>query len=157
MGQKKDSPGVYIPPPLFYVLTFLIALFIQKRISIGNTFFENKATKIAGVVFLITALFFLVRSLGQFLKSKNTLITIKPASSLQTTGIYSITRNPMYMGLAIVYLAITCFIGNWWNIILLPLLLLIVQEYIIKHEEIYLERRFGKEYLDYKSKVGRWL
>ena len=75
----------------------------------------------------------------------------------RTTGIYGITRNPMYVGLAMVYLGITCFIGNWWNIILFPLLFLIVQEYIIKREEKYLEFEFGQQYDDYKRIVRRWL
>jgi len=119
--------------------------------------FHKKCTKISGIIFLIIAIFFLVKSLEQFFQSKNSLITIKPATSLQTTGIYNVTRNPMYVGLAIVYLGISCFIGNWWNVILFFLLLLIIQEYIIKHEEKYLERRFGQEYLDYKLKVRRWL
>ena len=157
MENSKDNPGVYVPPPLFYVLTFIAAILIQSKIKIDDAFFHEKGTKITGVIFLIIAIFFLVKSLGQFFQSKNSLITIKPATSLQTTGIYNVTRNPMYVGLAIVYLGISCFIGNWWNIILFFLLLLIIQEYIIKHEEKYLERRFGQEYLDYKLKVRRWL
>jgi len=157
MENKKDSPGVYIPPPLFYVLFFLVAVFIQKRVPIDDSFFHQRWSRFAGVIFLITALFFLARSLAQFFNSKNTLILIKPASSLQSDGIYGITRNPMYVGLAFVFLGVTFFIGNWWNIILLPILLLIVQEYIIKREEKYLERRFGQAYLDYKMKVRRWL
>ncbi len=156
MENRKDHPGVYIPPPLIYVVIFLTALLMQKIIPINNFWFHQRITKITGVVFLIIALFFLVRSLRQFVQSKNTVVTVKPASSLQTNGVYRITRNPMYLGLAIVYLCITCFIGNWWNIILLPLLLLIVQEYIIKREEKYLVRRFGQEYMVYKSKVRRW-
>ena len=63
----------------------------------------------------------------------------------------------MYVGLAILYLGITCLIGNWWNVILFPLLFIIVQEYIIKREEKYLELEFGKEYNDYKKTVRRWL
>ena len=110
-----------------------------------------------GAILLIVALFFLVRSLRQFFLTKNTLILIKPASSLQTTGIYGMTRNPMYVGLAIVYLGITCFIGNWWNIILFPVLFFIVQEYIIKREEKYLQLEFGEGYSDYKRTVRRWL
>jgi len=155
--NKSKGPGVYIPPPLFYVLVFIGAVLIQKMIPISDTLFHLLATKIAGVIFLITALFFLVRSLRQFFLTKNTLILIKPASSLQTTGIYGITRNPMYVGLAIVYLGVTCFIGNWWNIILFPLLFLIVQEYIIKREERYLNLEFGKEYDEYRRIVRRWL
>lgn len=157
MQNKKDNPGVYIPPPLIYVLAFLMAVFIQNKIPIDNLLFHQQLTKIIGVILLIIALFFLVKSLRQFFQSKNTVVTMKPASSLQTNGIYSITRNPMYVGLAVVYLGISCFIGNWWNIILFPLLLLIVQEYIIKREEKYLARRFGQEYVVYKTKVRRWL
>ena len=157
MKNKEDSPGVYIPPPLIYALIFLAAVFIQKKISLDDSFFHLQIAKIAGALFLIVSLFFMVTSLRQFFISKNTLIPIKPASSLQTNGIYKITRNPMYVSLALVYLGISCFVGNWWNIILFPLLLLIVQEYIIKREEKYLLRRFGKDYVVYKTKVRRWL
>jgi protein-S-isoprenylcysteine O-methyltransferase Ste14 len=155
--DRSKGPGVYVPPPIFYVLTFIAAVFIQKSIPISDMFFRMKTTKVAGVIFLIIALFFLFRSLRQFFLTKNTVILIKPASSLQTTGIYSITRNPMYVGLAIVYLGITCFIGNWWNIIFFPFLILIVQEYIIKREEKYLGFEFGQEYEAYKNRVRRWL
>lgn len=153
----SKGPGVYIPPPLLYVLIFIAAIFIQKKIPIDSEIFNTTMIKIAGSVFLIIALFFLIRSLRQFFLTKNTVILIKPATSLQTSGIYAITRNPMYVGLAFVYLGITCFIGNWWNIIFFPLLILIVQEYVIKREEKYLEAEFGKQYIDYKSKVRRWL
>ncbi len=157
MENKKDNAGIYIPPPLVYVIVFLVALFIQRNFPIDSLIFQNQVTKFIGIIFLVGAIFFLIKSLGQFFKSKNTLVTFKPASSLQTNGIYNITRNPMYLGLALVYLGLSFLIGNWWNIILLPILILFVQEYIIKREEKYLERRFGQEYLDYKHKVGRWL
>jgi protein-S-isoprenylcysteine O-methyltransferase Ste14 len=155
--NKSKGPGVYIPPPLFYVLIFIAAVRIQKIIPITDTLFHRTVIKITGVIFIIAALYFSVRSLRQFFLTKNTLIPIKPASSLQITGIYGITRNPMYVGLAILYLGITCMIGNWWNVILFPLLFIIVQEYIIKREEKYLELEFGKEYNDYKKTVRRWL
>lgn len=155
--DKTKGPGVYIPPPLVYVLTFIASIFIQKKAPIPKTLFHTLATKIIGVLFLVTALFFLFKSLRQFFLTKNTVILIKPASSLQTTGIYSITRNPMYVGLALLYLGITSFAGNWWNIILFPLLILIVQEYIIRREENYLKHEFGQEYEKYKNTVRRWL
>lgn len=63
----------------------------------------------------------------------------------------------MYVGLATAYLGVTCFIGNWWNVILLPLLLLVIQEYVIKREERYLQLEFGQEYENYKNRVRRWL
>jgi protein-S-isoprenylcysteine O-methyltransferase Ste14 len=155
--NKSKGPGVYIPPPLFYILIFIAAIIIQKMIPVEGKFFQSHTIKVAGIIFIIIAFFFLSRSLRQFFQSKNTVILIKPASSLQKTGIYSISRNPMYVGLTIVYLGITCFIGNWWNIILFPILFLIVQEYIIKREEKYLELEFGQQYLDYRKVVRRWI
>src|SRR6188508_3284574 len=113
MENKKDNPRVYIPPPLFYAGTFLAAIFIQKKIPINDSVFHLTIIKILGGLLFAIALFFLVRSLKQFLRSKNTLVTFKPATTLQKNDIYNITRNPMYMGLAIVYLGVTCFIGNW--------------------------------------------
>jgi protein-S-isoprenylcysteine O-methyltransferase Ste14 len=158
MNSPKDHPGVYVPPPLFYVAVFLLAAFVQSKMPIDESAFHHVFVKIIGItIILIAVIFFLFRSLRQFFKSKNTVITILPANSLQTDGIYSVTRNPMYAGLALVYLGVTCFIGSWWNIILFPFLLLVVQELIIKREEKYLVRRFGQSYLEYKKKVRRWL
>jgi protein-S-isoprenylcysteine O-methyltransferase Ste14 len=126
-------------------------------IPIADKLFQWKTIKVVGIFFFIIAFFFLFRSLRQFFHSKNTVILIKPASTLQTSGVYGISRNPMYVGLTIVYFGITCFIGNWWNIILFPLLFLIVQEYIIKREEKYLEIEFGQQYKEYRRSVRRWL
>ena len=94
MENKKDNPGVYIPPPIIYVLTFLTAVFIQKKAPIDNLFFNQRLTKYIGLGFLIIASFFAVRSLRQFFLSKNSLVTIKPALSLQTNGIYRIPGIP---------------------------------------------------------------
>lgn len=155
--NKSKGPGVYIPPPLFYVLIFLASVFIQRKLPISELLFHQTIIKIVGVLILIVALFFLVRSLRQFFLTKNTLILIKPASSLQKTGIYGITRNPMYVGLAFVYIGVACLVGNWWTFILLPFLIFIIQEYIIKREEKYLELEFGQAFCDYRNAVKRWL
>lgn len=157
MENKKDHPGIYIPPPLFYAITFLASVFIQKLVPIHKEFFYTLISKIIGSIIIVTGLFFNFPALHQFFKTKNTVVTIKPANSLQTSGIYSVTRNPMYISLILFYTGLSFIIGNWWNFILLLLLFLVVQEYIIKREEQYLQRRFGQEYLDYKSKVRRWL
>ena len=157
MSSKKDHPGVYFPPPMFYGMTFVLSIFVQKKIALDSAFFHTPFAKASGVVLLISAAFFLFSSLAQFLRSRNTIVTIKPANSLQIAGIYRITRNPMYLGLAIVYLGLAFLIGNWWHLILFPVLVLVVQEYVIKREERYLARAFGQQYLDYKSSVRRWL
>jgi len=63
----------------------------------------------------------------------------------------------MYISLFLFYTGLSFIIGDWWNFVLLPFLILIVQEYVIKREEKYLHRKFGQQYFDYKIKVRRWL
>ena len=157
MENKNDSPRIYIPPPLLYGAMFFAAVLIQKILPLNRTFFYSIPSKIIGSLTILIGLFFTFPALRQFFKTRNTLVTIKPANSLQTTGIYSVSRNPMYISLLLFYTGLSFIIGNWWNLVVLPLLVLIVQEYVIKREEKYLNRRFGQQYLDYKAKVRRWI
>ena len=154
---EKDHPGVYIPPPGIYAVFFFAGLFAERRIPLGDALFQQHWVRISGIIFFLLAAFFLFSSLRQFFLGRTTMVTIKPASSLQTKGIYRISRNPMYVGLSLIYLGLTCFSGNGWNLILFPLLILVMQVYVIRREENYLGRRFGNEYIDYKARVRRWL
>ena len=157
MESHNDNPRIYIPPPLLYVATFFFANLIQRLLPLNKAFFYTSSSKWLGSVIILTGLIFTIPALRQFFQTKNTLVTIKPANSLQTTGIYSVSRNPMYISLLLIYTGLSFIIGNWWNLALLPLLILTVQEYVIKREEKYLERRFGQSYFDYKAKVRRWI
>lgn len=156
MDNKIDNPGVYIPPPLLYVVTFFAAVLIQRLLPLNIPFFHSTISKLIGSVIILLSLVLTFPALRQFFKTKNTLVTIKPANSLQTTGIYSVSRNPMYVSLLLIYSGLSFIIGNGWNFVLLPFLILLVQEYVIKREEKYLDRRFGQQYADYKTRVRRW-
>ena len=156
-NKKKDNPGIFIPPPLIYAAIFFLSILMQKIIPINNSFFDSRNATIAGIVLIAIALLFILPALIKFVQSKNTLVTIKSATSLQTKGIYSLTRNPMYMGLLILYSGIAMLEGNWWTFIFIPLIIIIMQAYVIRGEENYLLRAFGEQYVVYKKKVRRWI
>jgi protein-S-isoprenylcysteine O-methyltransferase Ste14 len=158
MKVTKDSPGVYVPPPLVYAACFLLSFLLQGYFTIRAAFFfHSKAANITGIMLIICAFLLAIPALRQFFKTKNTIILIKPASSLQTTGIYSLSRNPMYLSLLLMYLGMAFIFGNWWTIFLVPLLVILVTYRIILPEERYLGRAFGEEYATYKTKVRRWI
>lgn len=157
MKTKVDNPGVYIPPPLFYVAIFFISIFTQKLLPLPKMFWGTNLAVLTGMVFVAAGLSFLLPAFIKFFKTKNTLITIKPANSLQTTGIYTISRNPMYMGQLSIYTGLGFLIGNIWTLLFIPLVILIVTKFIINKEEQYLDRTFGAEFNAYRKKVRRWL
>jgi protein-S-isoprenylcysteine O-methyltransferase Ste14 len=155
--KKEDSPGVSLPPPLIYALFFGISLLIQKLFPIDKAFFNTNASGIVGFLLLAVCLVFDLPSLIQFFRTKNTLITIKSANSLQTKGLYSISRNPMYTGLLCLYSSLAMLVGNWWTVLFIPFVIFIIQSYVIRREESYLTRRFGQQFIEYKMRVRRWL
>ena len=63
----------------------------------------------------------------------------------------------MYLGLVLLYTGIALFAGNTWTFILLPVVITIVQEYVIKREEKYLAVAFPTQYPGYCKKVRRWV
>ncbi len=157
MKTKIDHPGVYPPPPLFYVLIFFTSMYVQKEFPLPLMFFKTRVALIFGVLFVMGGLIIILPALAKFFKTKNTLITIKPAKSLQTSGIYSISRNPMYLGLLTIYIGMAFFKGNAWTLISIPFLILIITYFVILNEEKYLERTFGEDFVKYRKKVRRWI
>ena len=157
MKTRKDNPGVYPPPPLFYVAVFFISIGIQHYFPLASHFFKTTISYCISILFFALGAISIFPALITFFKSKNTLVTILPANSLQTKGIYSLSRNPMYLGLLFVYIGIAFIKGNWCTFLLIPFVVVIVNRFVILNEEKYLERAFGQEYLDYANKVRRWI
>ncbi|MBI3926876.1 MAG: isoprenylcysteine carboxylmethyltransferase family protein [Armatimonadetes bacterium] len=81
----------------------------------------------------------------------------QPVRELVTTGVHGWSRNPIYVGLFLVYWGIATACRSPWSLILTLPLAVFVRYGIIAREEAYLERRFGQSYRDYKARVRRWL
>jgi protein-S-isoprenylcysteine O-methyltransferase Ste14 len=78
--------------------------------------------------------------------------TVSPsAGSLNTTGLYSVTRNPLYLGNFLLYLAPALFIRNPWVVIIFVLAFTVYYERIIFAEEAFLREKFGRDYLEWAS------
>ena len=81
----------------------------------------------------------------------------RPTTAIATDGPYRLTRNPAYLGMALVYVGIALCSQALWVLVPLPIVLAIIDRGVIAREEHYLERKFGQEYLDYKRRVRRWV
>ncbi len=112
-----------------------------------------------GLGIILIAVSFDVWSLLLFLKKHTTPNPMKPenTSSIVIKGLYQYSRNPMYLGLLIILFGLGIWLGSLSPFILLPVFYWVITEMQIKPEERILEQKFGKEYLDFKNRVRRWL
>lgn len=80
-----------------------------------------------------------------------------PTTQLVTNGPYRYSRNPIYVGMTLLYSGISIFAGAVWPLLMLPSVLYVLKKGMIEGEERYLEHRFGDSYMEYKARVRRWL
>lgn len=146
-----------IPPPL---VGLFIALGMWGISTITPVILLTSTIKISLVVaFMAIGAFFDLAGVISFRMAKTTVNPLKPntASSLVTSGIYQVTRNPMYVGFVAFLLAWASFLGSVWGLILIPLYILYIQRFQIVPEERALTALFKEEFIQYKAKVRPWL
>ena len=97
--------------------------------------------------------------IASFRQARTTVNPLKPesASSLVVSGIYRLTRNPMYLGFLLVLLGWALFLSNALALLFLPLFILYMNRFQIEPEEKALHSLFGQQFLAYASQVRRWL
>jgi protein-S-isoprenylcysteine O-methyltransferase Ste14 len=94
-----------------------------------------------------------------FRRAKTTVNPLKPETSaaLVSTGVYSFTRNPMYLGVLLVLFGWAAYLSSIWAVFGPVLFALYITRFQIVPEERALDRRFGAPFAEYKKRVRRWL
>ncbi len=95
----------------------------------------------------------------QFRSSKTSVSPTNPnkAETLVTKGIYQYTRNPMYLGMAIMLGAVACLLSNIVTLIWMIFYMIYITEFQIKPEEKILIEKFGNDFKSYMNSVRRWI
>jgi protein-S-isoprenylcysteine O-methyltransferase Ste14 len=157
MSSKPQHAGVHYPPPLIYVAGIVIGSLLQRWRPLPITAGPSMARMAGAVLALAIYLAFFGPAFAAFRRARTTIIPNRPAAAFVTTGPYRITRNPMYVSLVALYLAVTLFMNSWWPVALLPLVVMAIDRLVIAKEERYLSDAFPIEYAAYRSRVRRWL
>ncbi len=153
--EKTDHAGVKIPPPLCYLAFLLAGIIIQSDWMNGTI--GSLYQIIGGVILIGAGLMILIPEARSHKKVGSNVEPWKPTTTIIDTGLYGYSRNPIYVGMAITYLGFTLASWSASALILLPLCLVVIRYHVIAREEAYLESKFGNEYLEYKSRVRRWI
>jgi len=151
----RGARVVFIPPPLYYVAGFVGGMLLNGVISwtVGG----RPATTVAGGVVAAAGLALMLGGVAGVIRHRTTIVPHHPVATLVTTGAYRVSRNPMYTGLAILYLGGALLAGTWWPLVFWPVVIALVTVLVIRPEERYLAQRFGEAYARYRAEVRRWL
>lgn len=153
--NNLDHADVRIPPPLIYVAGFVLGLVLERFLPVSVL--PKIPSRVAAVLCIAVGATIAVWSVGLFHRERTSFVPIKPVTTLVIYGPYHFTRNPMYLGLVCIYAGLALWFEAFWALILLPVVVVLIQQYVIIREEQYLERKFGDEYRRYKANVRRWI
>ena len=144
--------------PLMLVLAFLIAMLLLKvTLPFGQVKFAYPGW--LALIVLVLAVGVVLSAAYAFRRAQTTFDPRTPekTSSLVITGIFHLSRNPMYLGFLLILIAAAIYSGQLVNFLLLPLFVALANRWYIQPEEAALTQLFGQDYLNYLQQVRRWI
>ena len=151
---SKDIAGVIAPPPLIYLAALLIGFGLEY--GWPSPSLASGVGYPVGAVLILSGLAVAFSAILGFRRAGTNVEPWQPSTALVASGPYRYTRNPMYVGLTLIYLGVTAVFGGLWMAAMLLPALVIMRYGVIAREELYMEAKFGDAYRDYKASVRRW-
>lgn len=147
---------VRLPPVLFF--SFLVAgSAIQSRIPLSLGMPSGDLALATGGVLMIVAATIAFAAISEFRRYRTTVEPGQRPAALVTTGVFSFSRNPMYVALVLASCGIAAMTDALWLLGTAALLWLTLDRFVVRSEERVIEQTFELDYLAYKRRVRRWL
>ena len=158
MELSDEKPVLRVPfPPLLHLLGLVAGLLVHFIWKSWGFLPETWIGHAAGWPVVVLAVLLMGWTLRTMSRSGEDPDPGKPTSALISTGPFSITRNPLYVTITLLYIGIALIVDTIWMFIFLPVALLHVHFVVIVREERYLEQLFPEEYVGYRAQVRRWI
>jgi protein-S-isoprenylcysteine O-methyltransferase Ste14 len=145
-------------PPVVLMLLIAVAMYLVAPWLPVIDASARVASLLAIAIFVAGALFAVLGVL-EFRRAQTTVdpMNIDKASSLVTSGVYRISRNPMYVGFALVVLAVVVYLRSPVLLLGVALFVAYITRFQILPEEQFMRGKFGAQYESYMQQVRRWL
>jgi protein-S-isoprenylcysteine O-methyltransferase Ste14 len=155
MDKPLDNPGVIAFPPLIWLVNAVISVVVHLFVRLP--IMKYSICLVCGMVFIILAPTLALSALGTMKAAGTNVHPSEPALTLVRGGPFRFTRNPMYLALCLVQIALGFFLNDWITLLFVVPLAFILRNGVILREERYLTAKFGEPYLQYKREVRRWI
>jgi protein-S-isoprenylcysteine O-methyltransferase Ste14 len=156
MDDTADTAQVIIRPPLAWGLAIVAGLALKWLVPLPFLPADLPTGWLGAIVFVL-ALALGVWAIVTMTRAGSNVPTNLPTTTIVESGPYRFTRNPIYLGMFLVLTGLAIAFDNLWLLVMLLPFALVIRYGVVAREEAYLERKFGDVYLDYRSRVRRWL
>ena len=158
MSELQERPNALPWPPLIYVAAVAISIILAWLAPLPwlSGPFEEFLFAVGWLV-VVGAIAIEVSAIRTMLRANTTIRPNQGSDHLVTTGPFSFTRNPIYLGNTMVMIGIGLIAGSIWFLALAIVAAFVTQKLAIEREEQHLEARFGKKFRDYAKRVRRWI
>ncbi|HUP63306.1 MAG TPA: isoprenylcysteine carboxylmethyltransferase family protein [Thermoanaerobaculia bacterium] len=146
-----------VPPPVLFLLCLIAGAIVHRRRPLELAPYPFVAGVMVGCVLLSIAAIIGGWALRDMRSHRTPIEPWEDPRQLVTSGPFRVTRNPLYVTLVTVLLAIAVMVNSLWLIASAALLVILLDRIIIVREEAILGRTFGVDYDDYKRRVRRWI
>lgn len=154
--KVEDNHVKVVPAPVIFLIFIALGLILNCVLPLPS-FTDVLAARVAGLLVICMGLFVGLSAIVQMRRVHSSPNPHKPATALVEAGVFRYTLNPLYLSLFILYIGIAICVNVLWLILLCPFLIWSVENWVVKPEEDYLERRFSDAYRQYKTRVRRWV
>jgi protein-S-isoprenylcysteine O-methyltransferase Ste14 len=143
-------------PPLALVLFIVLLMWL---VAVPQFGFDFPGRNVVVVILGATGTIVILLGVTSFRRAKTTFNPMKPETStfLVVSGVYRLTRNPMYLGFFLILAGWAVFLANLLALLLLPAYVLYMNRFQIEPEERALRARFPDKFAVYECRVRRWL
>ena len=153
--DSRDNPGVLAPPPLIYAGALASGLLANRLHPVP--FLPRGISRALGWPSVLAGLTIGLLGFREMKRAQTNVDPYKPTTAIVEAGPYRYTRNPLYVGMTLIYAGFTARANALSAALLLPAVLAVMRLGVIEREERYLESKFGDGYLRYKKRVRRWI
>jgi protein-S-isoprenylcysteine O-methyltransferase Ste14 len=153
--SDTDNPGVIARPPRIFMAA--LALGFALELVLPTSFVHGALRFALGAALLGLGIWLMSMAMRQQRAAGTNIETHRPTETIVSTGLYRYSRNPIYIGLFLIYLGCAMLGDSLWVLGLIVPLFAVMRFGVVAREERYLEKKFGSAYTQYRASVRRWL
>ncbi|HET7452540.1 MAG TPA: isoprenylcysteine carboxylmethyltransferase family protein [Thermoanaerobaculia bacterium] len=148
--------GAPVPPPALFAVGILVGFLLNVWIPLPLPI-PILAARVSGGVLLLGGFALGLGAMRVLAEAETSPVPHRPSRALVARGAYGISRNPIYLGMALLLTGVAVLARSGWHLVMLVLFVIAIDRLQIRREERYLEAKFGDDFRAYRSRVRRWI